>query len=127
MQLMVATFNNYQELVDKATILEGKQHQIESRKRKYSQGKYNFGAQQKPCYAPYSGGHNHHTHEGHNHGGHNHVGNGNNRKHDNNPKSGNGGNGNQHHPASTQKDLSHITCFKFQKTGHYATDCLEAK
>ena len=25
MQLMVATFNNYQELVDKATILEGKQ------------------------------------------------------------------------------------------------------
>ena len=25
MQLMAATFNNYQELVDKATILEGKQ------------------------------------------------------------------------------------------------------
>ena len=34
MQLMVATFNNYQELVDKATILEGKQQQIKSRKRK---------------------------------------------------------------------------------------------
>ena len=44
MQLMVATFNNYQELVDKATILEGKQEQIESRKRKYGQGKYNSGA-----------------------------------------------------------------------------------
>ena len=54
MQLMVATFNNYQELVDKATILEGKQQQIESRKRKYGQGKYNSGAQQKPRYAPYS-------------------------------------------------------------------------
>ena len=44
MQLMVATFNNHQELVDKATILEGKQQQIESRKRKYGQGKYNSGA-----------------------------------------------------------------------------------
>ena len=53
MQLMVATFNNYQELVDKATILEGKQQQIDSRKRKYGQGKYNSGAQQKPRYAPY--------------------------------------------------------------------------
>ena len=35
MQLMVATFNNYQELVDKARMMEGKQQQIESRKRKY--------------------------------------------------------------------------------------------
>ena len=40
MQLMVATFNNYQELVDKALMIEGKQQQIESRKRKYGQGKY---------------------------------------------------------------------------------------
>ena len=112
MQLMVATFNNYQELVDKATILEGKQQHIDSRKRKYGQGKYNSGAQQKPRYAPYSGGHTHHTHGGHNHGGHNHGGNGNNRNHDNNSKSGNGGNGNQHRPAPAQKDLSHITCFK---------------
>ena len=35
MQLMVATFNNYQELVDKALMIEGKQQQTESRKRKY--------------------------------------------------------------------------------------------
>ena len=35
MQLMVATFNSYQELVDKALIIERKQRQIESRKRKY--------------------------------------------------------------------------------------------
>ena len=42
MQLMVATFNNYQELVDKVLMIEGKR-QIESRKRKYGQGKYNSG------------------------------------------------------------------------------------
>ena len=38
MQLMVATFNNYQELVDRALMIEGKQQQIENRKRKYGQG-----------------------------------------------------------------------------------------
>ena len=40
MQLMVATFNNYQELVDRALMIEGKQQQIENRKRKYGQGKH---------------------------------------------------------------------------------------
>ena len=35
MQLMVASFNNYQELVDRALMIEGKQQQIENRKRKY--------------------------------------------------------------------------------------------
>ena len=52
MQLMVATFNNYQELVDKALMIEGKQQQIESRKRKYGQGRYNSCAQQKPRLTP---------------------------------------------------------------------------
>ena len=47
MQLMVATFNNYQELVDKALMIEGKQQQNESHKGKYGQGKYNSGAQLK--------------------------------------------------------------------------------
>ena len=55
MQLMVATFTNYQELVDRALMIEGKQQQIESRKRKYGQGKYNSGAQQKPRLTPNSG------------------------------------------------------------------------
>ena len=45
---MVATFNNYQELVDRALMIEGKQQKIESRKRKYGQGKYSTGAHQKP-------------------------------------------------------------------------------
>ena len=63
MQLMVATFTNYQELVDRALMIEGKQQKIESRKRKYGQGKYNSGAQQKPHFTPNLGGHTH------NHGG----------------------------------------------------------
>ena len=45
MQLMVETFNNYQELVDRDLMIEGKQKQIESHKRKYGQWKYNSGAQ----------------------------------------------------------------------------------
>ena len=52
MQLMVATFNNYQELVDRALMIEEKQQQIDNRKRKYGQGKYNSGAQQKPRFTP---------------------------------------------------------------------------
>ena len=61
MQLMVATFNNYQELVDRALMIEGKQQQIESHKRKYGQGKYNSRAQQRPRFTPNPGGlvHNH--------------------------------------------------------------------
>ena len=43
LRLTMATFNNYQELVDKALILEGKQQQVENRKRMYGHGKYNSG------------------------------------------------------------------------------------
>ena len=68
MQLMVATFANYQELVDKALMIEGKQQQIDSSKRKYGQGKFNTRAQQKPRFTPNSGGLTH------NHGGHTHNG-----------------------------------------------------
>ena len=125
MQLMVATFNNYQELVDRALMIEGKQQQIESRKRKYGQGKYNSGAQQRPRFTPNSGGHIHHNHGGHNSNGgssHNHSG----------PKNGNGNGGtngqNRSNPATpAKKDLSHITCFKCGKNGHCATECSEAK
>ncbi|MQK22439.1 hypothetical protein EI013_29150, partial [Escherichia coli] len=92
------------------------------------------GTQQKPRYTPYSGntgtgsgkfgGHVQHNHPVHNHGGHNHGGNGNHR---NNSNFKNGGTGTQQHSAPAQKDLNHITCFKCQKTGHYATECPQNK
>ena len=95
MHLTVATFANYQELVDRALMIEGKQQQIESRKRMYGQGKYNSGAQQKPRFTPNSGGHTHHNHGGHSHNGgssHNHSG----------PKNGNGNGGSNTRTFPTQ-------------------------
>ena len=48
------------------------------------------------------------------------------------PKNGNGNGGsssqNRSNPSTQAKrDLSHITYFKCQKTGHYSNECLEAK
>ena len=51
-QLMLATFNNYEELVDRTLMIERKHQQIESLKRKYGQGKYNSRSQQKPHFTP---------------------------------------------------------------------------
>ena len=46
-QLMVATFNNCQELIDKAIVLEGKFQQVENRKRKARVTEFNSGGPRK--------------------------------------------------------------------------------
>src|SRR3954466_5610772 len=117
---MVASFNNYQELVDRAIMIAGKQQQIENRKRKYGQGKYNSGAQQKPRFTPKPGVQFQHTHGGsglHNHNGHK---NGN----------GNGGsNGQNRTTPSTpaKRDLSQVTCFKCSRPDIMPTNVLKAR
>jgi BRCT domain type II-containing protein len=39
----------------------------------------------------------------------------------------NGGNGHRRFNSDVKKDLSNVTCFKWNKTGHYSTSCPENK
>ena len=52
MQLMVATFNNYQELVDRALMIEGKQQQIENRKEEVWTREVQFWSSAKAMFYP---------------------------------------------------------------------------
>src|SRR4051812_2227624 len=91
-------------------MVESKRKSIETRKRKSNPHKHSVPYQKQRNSSPPPYNNNGHNHNSHNHGVHKHNG------HKN--RNGNGNNG---------KDLSEVTCFKCNRTGHYATSCPEKK
>jgi hypothetical protein len=148
--LLVAYAPNYQSLLDQAITLDNNIMKEENRKRKFSKGKTHIEPFHKRHHFSEGNGNgsnsNGHRHNGGNKGnhsnGHHNGGNGHqnggNGHHNGDNGHQNGGNGNHnghhngnsgqhHHNSEAKKDLSHITCFKCKKKGHYSTSFPENK
>lgn len=131
-QLSVVHIPNFQTLIDKAVILEGKYKQAERRKRKHNSGNtHNPGSHQRIRTHPEGSGNpgqNRSGGQGHHHRESNHQ-NGGNGHHHNGHRSHNHNNGGhkQNHNHTFKRDLSQVQCFKCKKLGHYADTCTEKK
>ena len=140
-QIVAIRFDSYQELLDRAVVVESKLKSIETRKRKHNHNGYNQGPQQRTrTFHDGNGNSGHHRHggNGHNHrggNGHQHNG-GNGHRHNGNggnnhgrglgPNSGgNGHNRNGNH--NGKRDISQVECYKCRKLGHYSDHCPENK
>src|SRR3954471_10414608 len=134
-QLLVVYCPTFQELMDKAGILEGKHKQVESRKRKSNNHHSGSDHKSRTSYDGYSkhGGSDHGSHDRHHHGGDGH-------RHDNHRSNhhshkgghshhsrGHGGHDRNRDRSFVKKDLSEVTCFKCKQKGHYADNCPERK
>jgi hypothetical protein len=128
--LSVAYAPNYQSLLDQAVILDNNIRKEENRKRKFSNSKNHVEPFHKKHHSSessgYGGSHKHGGHfskgSGSNFNGHRHNGG---FKGNNSHGHHNGHNSQHRHNSEAKRDLSQVTWFKCNKTGHYANSCPE--